>query len=103
MDSYYNNESIVAPKSITHRPVNDPTLRKAIYKAFEGKCFYTGKMISFKNMHIDHVYPKSKGGEDCVFNYVLSCPDVNSAKGHRYDSKITTRLLDTVKLILLHL
>jgi len=84
-----NNESIMASKSITHRPTNDPTLRKAIYKAFEGKCFYTGRKVSFANMHIDHVVPKSKGSEDSIFNYVLSCSDINLAKGHRFDAKIS--------------
>jgi len=92
-------DGIIAPKHITNRPINDPTLRKAIYKAFHGKCFYTGRSVSFKNMHIDHVEPKSKGGEDCVYNYVLSCPDINCDKVNRCDPEILQRLHDTVKLV----
>ena len=55
MNDNFENETLMAPKSITHRTINDPVLRKAIYKAFEGKCFYTGRLIPFKKIHIDHV------------------------------------------------
>ncbi len=59
---------------------NDIVLRKAMYSVFDGKCFYTGRNISFEDIHIDHVLPKSNGGEDCIQNYVLSCGYINQKK-----------------------
>ncbi len=60
--------------------ISDKKLRIAIYNAFDGKCFYTGRSISFEEMHIDHINPKSKGGKDCISNYVLSCGYINLKK-----------------------
>lgn len=55
--------------------ISDLKLRKAIYEAFEGRCFYTGQPVSFEKMCIDHVVPKSKGGENNIYlalkNHVL--------------------------------
>jgi HNH endonuclease len=40
-------------------------------------------------MHIDHIYPESKGGKNCISNYVLSCQNINFIKNDRvYDSLI---------------
>lgn len=67
----------------TELQLNNKFLRLAIYKVFNGKCFYTGRSVSFANMHIDHIVPKSKGGENNINNYVLSCQDINLMKnGH---------------------
>jgi hypothetical protein len=68
---------------------SDPLLRKAIHIAFDGRCFYTGRDVAFNEMHIDHIYPESKGGKNCISNYVLSCQHINFIKNDRvYDSLI---------------
>lgn len=56
---------------------NNIYLRKAIYDAFDGKCFYTGQQLEFEEMHVDHLVPKSKGGQDCIANYVLTSSSYN--------------------------
>jgi hypothetical protein len=61
-------------------PLSDKILRKAIYEAFDGKCFYTGRQVSFEEMHIDHINPRANGGTDCISNYVLSCNYINLKK-----------------------
>lgn len=38
----------------------DPCLRLAIYEAYSGKCFYTGKPVSYKDFEVDHVIPESQ-------------------------------------------
>lgn len=55
-------------------------VRKAVYRAYSGRCFYTGSKISFDNFHIDHLVPDAKGGADCFSNYVACRPDINLAK-----------------------
>jgi CRISPR/Cas system Type II protein with McrA/HNH and RuvC-like nuclease domain len=60
--------------------ISNTNLRISIYNAFDGRCFYTGMNIGFNEMHIDHIKPKSKGGEDCISNYVLSSSYINQKK-----------------------
>lgn len=64
----------------TEIDIKDPYLRRAIYNVFDGKCFYTGRNVSFNEMEIDHIIPKSKGGKNCISNYVLSCDYINNRK-----------------------
>lgn len=64
----------------TEIELSDYFLRRAIYDTFEGKCFYTGRDVSFDEMDIDHILPKSKGGANCIANYVLSCNYINNKK-----------------------
>lgn len=61
-------------------PIKNTYLRRALYKAFNGRCFYTGQQLKFKEMHIDHILPRSKGGSDCIANYVISSPSFNKRK-----------------------
>lgn len=35
------------------------TLRLAIYEAYQGKCFYTGKPVSYIDFEVDHIIPES--------------------------------------------
>lgn len=79
--------------------IKDPYLRRAIFNAFDGKCFYTGRDVSFNEMEIDHIIPKSKGGKDCISNYVLTCNYINNKKkANIYESlmKITIEVVDSM-------
>ncbi len=82
-------------KSIDYNNIStgDPILRKAMYKAFYGKCFYTGQKIKFEDMHIDHVHPKSKGGKNSIYNYVMSSRRINLAKNANYNGKTINNIL----------
>jgi hypothetical protein len=83
----------------TEIEIKDPYLRRAIYNAFDGKCFYTGRDVSFKDMEIDHILPKSKGGTNCISNYVLSCNYINNKKkANIYESliKVSTEVVDSM-------
>ena len=44
------------------------------------KCVYCGAK---KNLSIDHVFPRSKGGKNTFENTVTSCVDCNNRKGDR--------------------
>jgi|TARA_B100000282_G_scaffold268816_1_gene221867 hypothetical protein len=54
--------------------------RNLIYKRDKNKCQYCG---ATKNLTIDHVIPKSKGGEDTWENLVVACSSCNVKKGNK--------------------
>lgn len=55
-------------------------IRKEIYKAQGGLCYYSGKRIALNKAQIEHCIPLSKGGTDTLDNKVLVAPDMNSRK-----------------------
>lgn len=66
----------VAPQAIYPHKIN-PELRVAIKSAWKNRCAYcrTGAVE-----HVDHVFPTSRGGPDCLANYVGACGPCNSRK-----------------------
>jgi len=85
-------------KENTEIDKKDSLLRKAIYYAFDGKCFYTGRDISFDDMHIDHIVPQSKGGGNTISNYVLSCGYINLKKFNKVNPKLIEISKEVVNL-----
>jgi CRISPR/Cas system Type II protein with McrA/HNH and RuvC-like nuclease domain len=82
--------------------LTDIYLRKAIYKSFNGRCFYTGRKLTINNMEIDHIIPKSKGGKDVVSNYVLVCKYINVKKNNKILHNSNDFILNIVKDIYLN-
>ena len=80
-------------------PTSDNLLRQAMFIAFDGKCFYTGRDVAFDEMHIDHIRPRSKGGKDCIANYVLCCQEINLKKRDRHADSFEEVVAETVKLL----
>jgi hypothetical protein len=60
-------------KMVLHRPS-----KSMIYKRDKHKCQYCG---STKNLTIDHIVPKSRGGQDTWENLVVACSTCNTKKG----------------------
>ncbi len=58
---------------------NKPS-RQMIYKRDDHMCQYCG---SIKNLTIDHVIPRSKGGQDTWENLVTACMPCNTHKGDK--------------------
>ena len=51
-----------------------------------GMCIYTGEPISpsdLPNMEIEHIVPRSRGGPDALYNYVITREKWNKEKGDR--------------------
>ena len=65
--------------------IGNKRLRKAIFEAFKGKCFYSGRPLTLENMRIDHVIPLSKGGPNNIYNYVLCEEEINTQKTNNFD------------------
>ena len=53
--------------------------RKKIKEAWDHRCAYCG---SDKELTIDHITPRSKGGADVTKNVVCACHDCNQDKAH---------------------
>lgn len=58
---------------------NKPS-RQMIYKRDDHMCQYCG---SIKNLTIDHVMPRSRGGKDTWENMVVACMHCNTHKGDK--------------------
>lgn len=54
--------------------------RAFVYKRDDYECQYCG---SKKNLTIDHVMPRSRGGEDTWENLVACCTSCNTKKGNK--------------------
>ena len=54
--------------------------RRAVYDRDSGKCQYCGKNIEYRDFTVDHILPKSKGGQTIWSNIVTSCRKCNFYK-----------------------
>lgn len=69
-------------------PIPDPYMRPenyryTLYWKQERKCNGCKKIFAFRNMTLDHILPRSRGGTDDPKNLQLLCAPCNSSKGAR--------------------
>jgi hypothetical protein len=77
--------------------ISDKNLRSAIYEAFDGKCFYTGRDVPEIDMTVDHLMPKALGGKNIIENYVLTNRRTNLKKSANIDSDRIDKMLFIVR------
>jgi CRISPR/Cas system Type II protein with McrA/HNH and RuvC-like nuclease domain len=65
---------------VRFRPKNLRVNRKRIFKRDDNTCGYCG---SQKNLTIDHIIPKSRGGKNTWENMITCCSRCNSVKDDR--------------------
>lgn len=65
---------------VRFRPVNLRVNRKRIFKRDNNTCGYCG---SHKNLTVDHILPKSRGGKNTWENMITCCNRCNSMKDNR--------------------
>lgn len=63
-----------------------------LYGKQEGDCAGCLTHFPFRNLTIDHIVPKKKGGADHQSNYQLLCQACNSTKGTRSQAEFLARL-----------
>ena len=76
---------------IRYRPTNLKVNRKRIFKRDKSTCQYCG---SKKHLTIDHVMPRSRGGENTWTNLVTCCSRCNVYKGNRTPKEANMKLLN---------
>jgi hypothetical protein len=64
-------------------PCNVKLNRRNIYARDKNICQYCGKRFSTKDLSVDHVIPKSKGGRNIWTNLVCSCITCNARKANK--------------------
>ena len=67
--------------------------RKNVIWRDKNICQYCGKRFCFADLTMDHVIPKSRGGEKTWINIVASCRRCNSRKGNRTPEEARMPLL----------
>lgn len=68
-----------APLPLNRASKEKPT-KAAIYRRDNNTCQYCG---STRNLTIDHLIPRCRGGKDLWENLLLACSRCNTLKGHR--------------------
>jgi site-specific DNA-methyltransferase (adenine-specific) len=58
-------------------------VKERLYKEQNGLCNGCYTQFEMRNLEIDHIIPKSKGGGDYYENYQLLCGNCNRKKGDR--------------------
>lgn len=59
------------------------SVRFEVFKRDSFTCQYCGKSAPDVVLHVDHIKPVSKGGENDLLNLITSCVDCNLGKGAR--------------------
>lgn len=57
--------------------------KAAIYRMFDGECFYCKKKIPYQLATIEHIVPVSKGGTNKSYNLAICCAKVNNLRGNK--------------------
>lgn len=71
--------------------------RKNVYLRDRYTCQYTGKKMKAKDLTLDHVVPKSKGGKTEWTNIVACAKEVNAKKGSKTLEEAGLKLLKRPK------
>jgi len=83
--------TVIRLKSYIHVPYKNIILtRKNILKRDGHRCAYCGR--GDLPLTIDHIIPKSRGGEDSWENMVASCLSCNNRKGNRTPEEANMKL-----------
>ena len=69
-----------------------PSNRQLLYGTQEGRCNGCLTWFPFRNMTIDHVVPRSRGGSDHISNLQLLCGACNSTKGTGTQDELVAKL-----------
>ncbi len=69
-----------------------PNIREVLYAAQEGTCAGCGDPMRLRNLELDHIMPRSKGGRHTDASLQLLCGWCNRTKGNRDMSYLRVRL-----------
>ena len=85
---------IVLKNYIQKRRVTMSPTRKNIYWRDKYVCQYCSGKFKYKQLSLDHVIPKSRGGGRGWLNLVTCCHTCNQKKGNKTPSEASMRLIN---------
>lgn len=71
------------------RTAKEKPTKSAIYRRDNNTCQYCG---STRNLTVDHLVPRCKGGTDTWDNLLIACSRCNTVKGHKTPEQSGLRL-----------
>ncbi len=97
------NQQVVVPSVLLLRSYDRMLMqeikfnRQNLLERDDYKCQYCGKILPPKELNMDHVIPRDRGGATCWENVVISCIRCNSKKSNRLPREAGMRLLKEPK------
>lgn len=97
------NKKIRIPTVIIHQNFNKNILKrkrltkKSILERDSWVCQYSGLPLTMKTATIDHIVPKSKGGETSWENCVAAHKNINNKKGNKSNEELGLKLKSVPK------
>jgi hypothetical protein len=79
--------------------LGDQCVREAILEVHKGKCFWTRAPIAAEEYVLDHIWPRSLGGPDSLFNLVPTSASLNGIRGNAFDLEAATAILAIVRMV----
>ncbi len=73
-------------------PYSSPSNKHLLYGSQEGHCNGCGTWFPFRNLTIDHIVARSRGGSDHLDNLQLLCGACNSTKGAGAQEELLAKL-----------
>ena len=67
--------------------------RHNIFERDKNTCQYCGKVFDRRDLNLDHVVPRDKGGQTTWENIVCSCIPCNTRKGNRLPHQVNMHLI----------
>ena len=95
---YYPGVKVGKIEPLGPKPFPD-RIRKSLVEKAGGKCRYCGVTLSKEDTHIDHRWPRSKGGRHWLVNLQAICATCNLKKSDKIDSVILEVLKDALPVI----
>ena len=72
---------------------NGKPSKESVWERDNGVDQYTGKSLSKHDSSLDHIIPKSRGGENSWDNVVLTSKNINFGKGARLPEEVGLKLI----------
>ena len=86
--------TVIVAVNFDRVPKKRPKLcSKTIRERDGNRCQYTGRVLRPEEGSLDHVLPRSRGGQDTWENLVWAAKDVNTRKGNRLPHEAGLKLL----------
>ena len=75
-------------------PIRKQEAKRRLYGDQGGYCNGCRSHFALRNLTVDHIIPRSKGGSDHIENLQLLCSACNSTKGDRSQERLAARLAE---------